>query len=72
MATLTLTIRDENLKSELTAAFAAKFANPDNLSAEDLALKQLEAYALGVLNQHKEETAVEAARLSVVKEDSLS
>lgn len=71
MAQFVIPIRDEDLKDEIEAAFAAKFANPDELSGEQLVVKHVANYIRGLLNDVRLAQAREAAEQSASVEDSL-
>lgn len=71
MAQFVIPIRDEDLKDEIEAAFSSKFANPDELSGENLVIKHVANYIRGVLNDVRLEQARQAAEQGASVEDSL-
>lgn len=71
MATLTITLRDETLKTEIGDAFAASYSNPNSLTNEQMVQHHVSNFIRDVLNKYREKVAVEDAVAAVVRETTL-
>ena len=71
MTQLVIALKDDELKAEIEAAFAANFGNPDALTNEELVVRHVSNFIMSFINSQRIKVAVEAAQAEVVKLETL-
>jgi len=72
MTQITIPLKDDALQTEIEAAFADSYSNPDSLSASDLVALNISNYVRQILNNYRQKVAVQSALNGVVVADSLT